>query len=226
MIALFLRSYIKDFQWLHHSVASMEKNLTGITDTILAVPARTPIPKNIANFFNKIVIDKTEHQDGYIDQQISKLKAHQYTNCEHILFSDSDCIYYKPFDANCRLKENKVILPYTPYAELDDNARMWQGITSRLLNKVPLNEYMRCFPILHHREVLAEVSPIIIPKAKNLTDRSISEFNCMGLWADLYHQDKYLFLPTNNNTFPNTKQYWSWGGITPEIAKEIQQLYN
>jgi hypothetical protein len=224
MIALFVRSYPGDFEWLSYSVKSMAKNLTGIDEKVLVVPVNTEMPTHISDYFDRVHYVRESHKDGYIAQQLDKVRAHEFTDAEYILFSDSDCIYYEPFDAHKdRFVDNRILLPVTPYTSLSGDVLMWQGITQKVLGSKPTLEYMRCFPIVHHRSVCLSLVPAVFSYARNLTDRSLSEFNCMGLQAELYAPELY-YLKLADSSIKTAKQYWSWGGITETVQMELETL--
>lgn len=56
-------------------------------------------------------------------------------------------------------------------------------------------------------------------------NRHFSEFNVMGAIAERFMPEKFRFIDTNVEELPPLycKQFWSWGGITPEIAAEIEK---
>jgi hypothetical protein len=54
---------------------------------------------------------------------------------------------------------------------------------------------------------------------------NLSEFNALGIIAETYFPDSYNFVDTEVALPVQTcKQYWSWGGITPDISRELQSL--
>jgi hypothetical protein len=227
MITLFMRTYYKDIPWLAHSVKSMQKNLDGISEKILAIPDDTPpIPISIIDFFDKIVTIK-EQYTGYIQQQIDKVRAYKYTNNEYILFSDSDCIYYNPVNANQYLSDGLVNLYYTDYSKLEGNVLKWKTITHNSTGLNPEREYMRCFPIMHHRHTCQILDTL--PEWNNylpiIPAHALSEFNALGVIADK-RTNLYNLIDTHSSIplMPCAKQYWSWGGITSDISKELETI--
>lgn len=227
MISLFVRSYNKDFEWLSYSIKSMHKNLYNISEKVLAIPIGTETPSDIITFFDKIVYIEETHE-GYIQQQIDKVRAYQYCSNDYILFSDSDCIYFKPFNAKCRLTEHhRIILPKTRY-ELVESAIIWKDITHATTNIMPEYEYMRCFPIMHHATVLdyLDNDQHYIAYLNLVSNRELSEFNALGIIAETYFSNLYKFIDTETveTPIPDAKQYWSWGGITEDIQKELEQI--
>lgn len=228
MISLFVRSYDKDFEWLEHSIRSMKKNLIGITEKILVLPDTTEyVPSNIRKFFDKTYYTQETHE-GYVQQQIDKVRAYKYCKNNYILFSDSDCIYYDPFDANQRLDTDKIILPKTRYEILPKEPQIWKEITYLATGIDTQYEYMRCFPIVHHRTVLEyldtnEQYSAYLTIVKN---RELSEFNALGAIAETYFSHLYKFVDTEIDQIdiPTAKQYWSWGGINLEILNELKGI--
>jgi len=228
-ISLFVRSYDKDFEWLAYSVKSMRKNLIGVDDRILVVPTTTTnIPVDIRSFFDRVETSIETHP-GYIAQQIDKIRAYKYCKHPNILFSDSDCIYYKPFDAcKCLTEEGRAIVYKTLYTMIHRDARVWQNITYKVIGIKPKWEYMRAFPILHKAAVceFLDTLPSYNKYLKEVTGHNLSEFNALGLLAENIYPYLYEFIDTS--TCPKmqvAKQYWSWGGITDEIRKELDASF-
>lgn len=224
MISLFIRSYHKDFEWLNYSVRSMRQNLSGISERILAVPQFTIVPDSISNFFDHIVYTEETHT-GYIAQQLDKIRAYKYCSNDYILFSDSDCIYYKPFDVTSLLDNNKCILYKTHYEELSSNVYRWKKIVQRAIGILPHYEYMRCMPILHHKEALQITDHHgVFNNYIKSSDIHMSEFNIIGTIAEEILPHLYQFIDTKHRMpdYRNLpRQYWSWGGITPDIREEL-----
>lgn len=222
MITLYVRSYPKDFDWLHYSVLSMSKNLIGIQEKVLAVPTGSKIPTSISSFFDKIIYEEPEHPDGYIDQQVSKIRAYRHCSYPNILYSDSDCIYPKLVDASKYLIDNKVLLYKTKYSNIaDPNIEAWKKCVLNIFGETPTYEYMRCFPIIHKAVTGAYIDSTISNYVRTLSSRSLSEFNCMGYIADTRLSCLYETREVNEAQENTAKQYWSWGGLTKEIVGEI-----
>jgi hypothetical protein len=226
MISLFVRSYPKDFEWLHHSVRSMRKNLIGISDRVLTVPHGSQIPDDISSFFDRIYYSIETHP-GYLAQQIDKVRAYKQCKYTDILFSDSDCIYYAPYDARKMIVDGKITLYKTRYSSLSGDVLTWRPITHVATGILPEWEYMRCFPMMHKSFVCKALdeSTVYNSYLKILQPNNLSEFNALGIIADTYYSEHYNFIDTDISLpTQSTKQYWSWGGITPDIRKELQTL--
>ena len=228
MISLFVRSYEKDFEWLSYSVKSMRVNLLGsVTEKVLVVPINTEIPIDISSFFDKIAYTQETHK-GYIAQQIDKIRAYKYCSNKYILFSDSDCIYYDPFDVNLWVNDGKCTLYKTLYDNIDDiNCKAWRETTYVAVGIDSEYEYMRCVPLIHNIETL-----ILLDNHKLFNqhishqDILLSEFNALGVIAATELPHLYDIIEINERPLAPKlpKQYWSWGGFTDDIRKELEQI--
>src|SRR5205823_4592066 len=56
--------------------------------------------------------------------------------------------------------------------------------------------------------------------------RNWSEFNCMGFFAWKFHRDKFHWVNTSTDEWPEltVDQHWSLGGLTPEIRAEWDKI--
>lgn len=69
--------------------------------------------------------------------------------------------------------------------------------------------------------------PDMRSKLERMESRAFSEFNFIGAFIDRYEKEKYSILDVREETIPTcAKQFWSWGGITPEVKAEIEQMLN
>jgi len=192
----------------------MRKYLSGVDYKLLVVPAGTPVPDPIATYFDNIVYSHMYHDvRGYIAQQLDKMDAYRYVNTDHILFSDSDCIYTGPFTPQLLIQNKQPVLYMTPYTQLNDQAVAWQKVVKKHLGFSPTHEFMRAFPILHRTrtlELLQQDYPQVIIQAKKIQDNAFSEFNIIGAYAWM-KQHPYHF--TEDCKPLPCRQFWSWGGI-------------
>jgi hypothetical protein len=228
-ISLFIRSYENDFEWLKYSIKSIIKNMIGVDETVLVIPDTTShVPEEFKNFFDRIFMTQEKHT-GYIAQQVTKVNAFKYCLHENILFSDSDCIYYNKFDARDYLDTDRTILLSTPYSSLSGDVLAWRGITHAATGILPDKEYMRQFPIMHKSHVCEALSnsPIYNNYISAVIGHHLSEFNALGIIAETQYLNDYRIIDTTayDKPFPpSAKQYWSWGGITEAIRKELETI--
>ena len=226
-ITLFVRSYGPDYKWLTYAIASMQKYLTGYATSMLVVPEGEVPPQEAFAFFDSIIYSRQYNSiDGYIGQQLDKLDAYKYVETEHILYTDSDCIYTDYFNLEDMFSVKQPILYMTPYYLLPPQGGHWQGVVEKALGFVPTHEFMRTFPIMHRTETVRELSeayPHLYNHAQGITNRAFSEFNCIGAFA--YQRNHPYYFTEDIKPWPCT-QYWSWGGISPSIKTEIESIIN
>jgi hypothetical protein len=221
-IAIVVRSYDKDFCWLEWLVRSIGKFVTGYDEAILITPIGHIPSREIQACFDRHIQTK-EICTGYLAQQIDKLEAWRYTNCDMLLYCDSDCPFRRPFDARDRVVDGKPLLFRTHYRDIPEPAIKWQEVTRSILGFVPEYEYMRSQPMMHSAEILRRLS-VDFPNLRSIAECSeqhlFSEFNVMGAYAAEFHPDAYQFSESPEYA---CLQYWSWGGMTDEIREELEQ---
>jgi hypothetical protein len=232
--AIFIRSYHKDFQWLVHCLNSIQKYCVGFSEVILVVPSTDSalVPDYFYDLTTSIHSTR-ERTVGYIDQQITKLQAYRYTSAPFILYVDSDCIFHSSCTPDSFFTKDKPDYYYTPYSHFppEEQAHAWQGITEKAIGFPVANEYMRRIPLMFRRSTLLDINvyyPSLIKHCCNLeVHNGFSEFNFMGAYAHKKEEELYNFLDTTKVAPKPTvaKQYWSWGGITNDIQKEIDNVF-
>lgn len=235
--AIFIRSYHKDFQWLDYCLKSIKKYSSGFDEICLIVPDKDVniLPSFYFDDFNVHTVK--ERTTGYIDQQISKLQAHHYTSCEEILYVDSDCCFFSNFTPDSFKQEGLPILLKTPYKEFLDyqektgekqSVLHWQPITELAVGFPVEYEYMRRLPALYNASTLRLIESIY-PKLQQycckVPHSSFSEFNFIGAIIERYQPEQYSILNTTTNPLPEkvAEQRWSWGGISPEIQRQLDE---
>lgn len=220
-VALIVRSYDRDFCWLNWAVRCMDKYLSGVDERILITP-EGQVPECI-DFFSKHVFSQ-ETCHGYIAQQIDKLTAWQHTDCPYLLYVDSDCMFHKPFDVRSRLVDGKCLLYRERWETIPLWGHFWRDVIRRYLGLESEFEYMRAQPFLHSAatvRALLDEYPTLFDRARLLTCGEFSEFNLLGAFAAHRTPENYVF---SEGPFEDVvRAYWSHGGLTPEIEREIDE---
>lgn len=233
---IFIRSYRGDAEWFKYSIQSIQKYVTGYRKIILCVPAQdgTIFDEIIRPYKNIELVFSAAYSDDYLGQQISKLSAHKYSDADCYLYLDSDCIIGRKISVNDFIVEGRPILWKTAYASFHrEGAFSWQAITAKAIGKTPNFEYMRRFPFVFLRSTLIEFADYIKRTHGIHVDRYIqkqpyrqfSEFNAIGFYADLFDNRRYDVRDTEAGPMPDSPilQFWSWGGILPEIKAKIEE---
>lgn len=230
-VDIFIRTYKNDLAWLQYCLKSIAKYVTGYRDIIICIPENQLHLLGSWNLTKERIVTCPVYPDDYLGQQVSKLNADVYCEgADYILYVDSDCVFLKPFDCSNLLREENPVIYKTNYSQVGD-AICWKGITEKALNKKGIEfEYMRRLPLLYRTETLADLREYMelihgVPVEtyiKSQPLRAFSEFNVLGAFADFFSPEKYVFINTDDGVEdPYLNQFWSWGGITPDIKKQI-----
>ena len=250
--SVFYRTYRGDFQWLKYSLATLKKHLKDYSEIVIVMPpgdygllkeqmGQWDLPKGIVTYR-----DNTFEGDDYLGQQACKLRAYEYASFPLILFVDSDMMFKADTNLDQFMKDGKPCILKTSYADLAGTpeqgtdklgaACVWKPITEKAAGFPVEFEYMRRLPLLYYRSTIKALTWYFIEQhgenvesyLHKLTDRSFSEFNLLGAYTEWKKSEasKYYFLDTSKEELPilNSRQYWSWGGLTPEIETEIKKI--
>ena len=219
MIDIFYKSYSKDFKLLYYSLQSLTKNVTGYNKVVILIPE---LDRHL--FDTRILPERTEihyvneYGNGYLFQQVCKIKAHNYSSADFIMFSDSDLIFDHPINLQDFILDGKPEILMTSYYGEDGKNQLgdaicWKQATETMFGEFVDFEYMRRNNLIYHRETLVNIeSKFPNIEYTIMQSKSFSEFNFIGFFAEKYESDKYNFVNTNNWVYtpPKSIQLWSW----------------
>lgn len=213
MIDIFYKSYSKDFKLLNYSLQSITKNVTGYNNIVILIPEKERHLFDTRNLPERTLIHYVnEYGNGYLFQQVCKLKAFNYSSADYILFSDSDCIFDHPINLQDYISDGKPEILYTDWSKVGD-AKCWKQPTEIIMNEPVLWEFMRRNCLIYHRSTLVNISQWQ-PNLEHIImgSNSFSEFNLMGAYAFKNEPDKYSFVNTDfwEYTEPKGNQLWGW----------------
>lgn len=227
---IFIRSYKRDFPWLEYSVKLIKKYCSGFRNIIIVAPENDFRELRLKMSTSGAILHACpNYKNDYLGQQVTKLQAHKYSDADRILFVDSDVMFTAPTTPEYFMAGDAIWLYKTPYREeLLGQAMCWKPITETAVRFNVDWEYMRRFPLMYWRstlvnleEYMGDVGQYIINQPAN----SFSEFNVLGAYAEMFEADKYKFIDTTCNDIvaPIATQYWSWGGISTKLKKELDE---
>lgn len=231
---IFIRTCAKDLQWLQLALRSIKERVTGYRNIVITCPA--PVAIRISRATGLNVFGVNPFHDDYVGQMHTKLKATDYSDADVICFWDSDTVAAEPIDLNGMLfNDGLLIVHQVPYAGLADGSQVWQPIAAKAMGFTPEFESMRRMPLAYYRStILGTVEHIerthnmsLDSYVRRVPHRSFIEFNCLGAWAYKNEQPLYDWR-TDEAEVAEWKrrvvQFWSWGGITPEVKETLQKL--
>lgn len=238
-VDIFLRTYSGDIEWAIYALRSIHRFVTGIRDIIVCVPANDYNQFKRLNFTREILCSsRFPDREGYMDQMLDKMSAYHYTEADTILFWDSDVLatrQFSPADLMIDAKPRWLVTPYAKLVNPDGSSAVpWRPITEKALGRSVDLEGMRAHPLMAPRRALLEFRGFMEGKHRmSLQDyieaqpsRAFSEWNALGMWAYYYAPHHFSFWNTETKGVPEpfVKQFWSWGGITPEIRAEMERI--
>lgn len=188
-------------------------------------------PKSIPT----IIVPRGEGEKPYLGQQAHKLYADIYSSADYILHTDSDCVFVRPVCPRDFFQDDKPIWLMTEWANVDaDCRRAWFNVVDKFMGEPSTYEGMRRHPAMWPRWFYQSLRGFCIGKhgqtlwdyIMSQPDRSFSEFNCAFAFGKKWHGDRFAFLDTHKDDFPPdyVRQFWSVGGLTPEIKAIIEQI--
>jgi hypothetical protein len=211
---ILIRTYSGDKEWLQYCLASIKKHEPNIGLTVVA-------PKGHDVGCEYVYVDPV-HQDGYVDQQFTKLHANLFVpeDTTHVVHMDSDCILIGKL-SNLFI-DGKPMMLKTPWEKIDSQASIWRGVTAMRIGFDPEFEYMRRMPLIYPISIYAALSNHLVEKLgpwdkwfPAIKGRKLSEFNLLGAYADKFMAEEFHWINTSTDPLPplTVRQAWSWGGL-------------
>ena len=217
-MTIFIKTWFNDLEWLTYCLCSIRKYAPQYKVVIVADDNCKKVIDSW-NLTKEKVYYVRPTMDGYIYQQWIKLKAFEFVDTEWVMFLDSDCILTETLEF-----DGVSTILYTPYDKVGD-AICWKAITESVLGHEVEYEFMRRNELIYASKDIEKLWKAydfkdIFSKVKG---RNFSEFNVMGAYM-FYHNDiNYNFVNTEVEIPKGAVlQKWSWGGLTKEIKKELE----
>ncbi len=231
--AIFIRSFRRDFPFLHYCLRSLQKFAVGFSEIIVAVPY-DDVPL-ISHLTAETVIGVHDAQPGYLGQQQDKLNADRHTKADYIIHIDSDCLITEPITPEYFFKDGLPSYTITPFEQArEDQKKAWLHTMVKAIRKMPEHEFMRRNCIIYPRFIYAEFREFMLKThglpmeayVMSQPNNEFSEFNVLGFYAWLYHRDALHWHNTETDGIPQWPwiQHWSGEGVTPEIRAQYERI--
>lgn len=249
---IFVRSYWRDFPWLHYCLRSIRKFCTGFDVKVVVQDERAELLRNVDA---DICTYHAPPGKGMVAAMNVALDADIICpNAEYIFFVDSDCIFTKSVIPEDYFRDGKVILPVVSFANLRESedagerrrAELWQPATEAALGWTPEYSTMCRIPVVHHRDVFEKTRFAITDHVHQSVKHYLlslpnefpwrfSEFEALGAvamgWSSLYRTEecepRIVGVGAGgpySAKFQNVNCYWSHGGISLPIRAEMEGI--
>lgn len=225
--SIFIKTCLKDLEWLRYSLLSIAKWGSGFSEIVIVADEDCRGLALLPSWVNYSINYVPVPHNGYIQQQAIKLVADKYCWSDYILFVDSDCVFFRPFTPDSFMRDGKPVLLKTRYGNIG-GAEAWKAITESVVGWEVEFEYMRRLPLTYRRDTFKkfrERFPTLISMLAAMQTRDFSEFNAIGAFIEKEDSEGYYIVDTED-WIPDAvaKQFWSWGGISPEIKNEMEGM--
>jgi hypothetical protein len=232
---IFIRSYYKDFDWLAYCLASIDKFCSGFRSVIVVVPRSSwpSLHKLRSTARNVQFMVCRDYLVDYLGQQVTKLHADLFTDSDLICHVDSDCIFTRPVSPGDLLQEGRVRILMCLIANLGYRSP-WQRSTEKFLGWSVTYDFMQNPPFTFPRWLYTEIRKhalqmhgvslrqYVISRPRPV----FSEFNVLGAYAYERHRElfQWVDLQAVDRVEYVCRYYWSGGGLTPRIRREIEAI--
>ena len=174
---------------------------------------------------------------GYEIQKAAKCDWIQWSDAEAVFQIDSDMVLTGPLHAEQLFEAGHPIWFRKPWEDCAQKHTKYWKSGNLWFYKLEDSQYsyMASYGRLITRELAVTFMEHVNEAYKcslyrlytNINYPSLSEYELLGLYADLYELEKdYVFYNpvTNRKALPPLRAFWSWGGITDEVKSEIEHL--
>lgn len=225
--AIFIKTWRDDMKWMPYAMESIRRFASGFEEIVIAADSCC-YEESVRVYGSEArVVECQEWPNGYIQQQAVKLDAGRIVGDSHeyILFVDSDCVFHTPFSPESFMRDGLPVLMKTPYGDLG-GAEAWRSITSAAVGFDVEFEYMRRLPWMYRTSSLLGFAlryRALIDSLASMRTRDFSEFNALGAYIDRFESEHYYVTDTREWVPASVAhQFWSWGGVTEEVAERIR----
>lgn len=234
-IDIFIKSYSKDMPFLAYCLRSIRDRLTGFRNILLVVPEHeVGMFAKMQDYGQKLLTvfeQSKDFREGYLFQQICKLKADEYSDAHLFCYIDSDCIVRLNCDLSYLFRKSRPVLMVRKW-EHADTAIKWKEPTQAALGMSCPYECMCRHPAIHYRETLQATRQHISlvhgrPWEEHLLSLpTFSEFNLLGTFAWHVMPERYYWMDQDKDEFPPPilEQFYSHDGITAPIMARIKAI--
>lgn len=214
---IFIKSYAKDFEWLHWCLKSIHKFCKGFDEIVIVVPEQDKAQLKLTQ---ERVVGVKERENGYVFQQVVKLCCNDYLSGDNVLYVDSDCMFTKHVTPETYFKDEKPYILHTDYNKIETP---WQPGVEYTFKRGVKYEFMRRHPEFYPLEVIRAFR-LFIHKFWEMDIEQfmyqvnpihpLSEFNLLGAYSWFYYRDYFTFLNTETDEIPEETliQHWSYSG--------------
>lgn len=236
-VSIFIVSHQRDYNWLRYCLRSIEKFATGFHEVCLMVPATddaNDLSRMVFGYKGSVPLRLVSFDQwpgkGMMHHEWLIVSADQHCpNSNHILHTDSDCIFIEPVRPEDYFVDGKPVLIYASYDWVvkkfhNENYRHWKTATEKAIGGTNRFEFMRRHPAVHARAVYQKTRELIathtnkdpnnyVRSCKDEYPHEFCEFVTLGEVAWRHFRRDYHWINQELEPWPKDKlcQFWSHG---------------
>lgn len=234
IVDILVRSHFRDFGWLRLCLASIDHFVEGYRHVILVVPGSSldRLPSDIAPPSLPLrLLTCAEFADDYVGQQLTKLRADDYSDADYLAHVDSDCAFLEETSMRRFFDDARPIHVY----RADTGRRLldgWRESIQECLGHRTSSEFMVAMPAIYPRWIYddlratcqARLAMTIEACAATKRGDQISEFNLLGSHAWHSHHEAFEWVEVNSleSSWP-CRQFWGRRGMTEEVRHALPE---
>ena len=247
--AIFIRSFYKDAPWLSYCLRSIRKYVTGFEYTIVVIPSRdSHIFTPMKSQYNIRLYEYSVHPNKpMLSSEVQLCHADSIcADVDAVCTLDSDCVFMAPSLPGDYLVGGKPVLLGQRYDKITEANRIWQSRVETALGFKPLCEFMR-HPTIFLRSTFKPFREAVekhtsqpfanyVLSGPDKFPQTFAELSSLGAFAALTFPENYfafdlhagLEIPKADSgeliTAWKLRQFYSHGGVTESIRKELEEI--
>lgn len=249
-VEVLIVTYSKDFPWLNWCLTLFNKYCKGFQGVTIAHPrAETSMFEMLIPRFGVRLFPYNEVPGkGMLQHMVMMAEAEKIVpaGTKYVMHLDADCMYHAPTTPEDYFHNNKPVYlirtwdslitedPNNPGSKTISDCMQWRGPTEYQIG-FPTAWYTMCrhptiLPIEFYDPYRRTVETVhnrpfdaFMLEGRNSFPQDRMDWTAMGAYAYHFMRDRIHWIDIGINAPPRDRQktYWSHGGITPQIAIEL-----
>lgn len=252
-VHILIVTYEKDLPWLHYCLRSIQKFAKGFQGVTVAFPRHSEeaFRKTTEGFDVELFPYNETNGKGFLQHEAMMGKADLICpQTSYVLHMDSDCVFTIPTVSEHYFTAGLPQYLYRSYESLSEEDPLrpgtnvisdciqWQAPTEAQLGFKVGHAYTMCrhptvFPSRFYKMYRDHIERVhgkrftaYFMEGRNAFPQDRMDFTAMGAFAFYRMKTSFRWIDICREPYPKDrmKAFWSHGGVTPEIKRELESL--